>query len=147
MKHLFYRILSLALLFAPLTTEAKAPTDSVLVYALNGRLVQKYSFNDINNLSFTTTDQKEVVHDSMVMQLIRLNNSTTTPKVPLERVDSIVFRSDGVKIMNPADIPNYDKFYLPSASNEGFEGGAAAMLRSDSKWSWWRSAQSSRLRS
>lgn len=142
MKHLFYRILSLALLFAPLTTEAKAPTDSVLVYALNGRLVQKYSFNDINNLSFTTTDQKGVVHDSMVMQLIRLNNSTTTPKVPLERVDSIVFRSDGVKIMNPADIPNYDKFYLPSASNEGFEGGAAAMLRSDSKWSWWRSAQS-----
>lgn len=49
---------------------------------------------------------------------------------------------DAVKIKDPSTIPNYDKYYTPGTWNEGFEGGATAMLRSDSRWSWWRMKQS-----
>jgi hypothetical protein len=47
-----------------------------------------------------------------------------------------------VHTMDPSEIPNYDKYYLPASSNEGFEKGAAGMLRSDARWSWWRMKQS-----
>lgn len=49
---------------------------------------------------------------------------------------------DAVLTMNPADIPDYDKYYIPSAYNEGFAEGAEGMLKSDAKWSWWRMKQS-----
>ncbi|MCI1450894.1 MAG: BACON domain-containing protein, partial [Prevotella sp.] len=50
--------------------------------------------------------------------------------------------SDAVKIMDPSQIKDYDKYYLPAASDEGFENGAKGMLRSDNRWSWWRMKQS-----
>lgn len=50
--------------------------------------------------------------------------------------------ADAVRIMDPATIENYDKFYCPAKYNDGFSGGPEAMLRSDSKWSWWRMRQS-----
>lgn len=49
---------------------------------------------------------------------------------------------DAVHTMDPSQIPNYDKYYLPASGNEGFEKGAAGMLRSDARWSWWRMKQS-----
>lgn len=49
---------------------------------------------------------------------------------------------DAVHIMDPAKIPNYDKFYCPGTWNEGFAKGPEGMLRSDAKWSWWRYKQS-----
>lgn len=49
---------------------------------------------------------------------------------------------NAVLTMKVSDIENYDKYYTPATYNEGFEKGAAAMLRSDAKWSWWRMRQS-----
>ncbi|MCO6026316.1 DUF6055 domain-containing protein [Prevotella cerevisiae] len=49
---------------------------------------------------------------------------------------------NAVKIKSPSEIPNYSKYYLPAATNEGFEKGAQGMLRSDNRWSWWRMKQS-----
>lgn len=49
---------------------------------------------------------------------------------------------DAVHIMDPSQIANYDKYYLPGTWNKGFEKGANGMLRSDAKWSWWRMKQS-----
>lgn len=49
---------------------------------------------------------------------------------------------DAVHIMDASTIKDYDKYYLPSTYNEGFEKGAANMLRNDAKWSWWRMKQS-----
>jgi hypothetical protein len=49
---------------------------------------------------------------------------------------------DAVHIMDVAKIPDYDKYYCPGPGNEGFEKGAANMLRSDARYSWWRSRQS-----
>lgn len=49
---------------------------------------------------------------------------------------------DAVHIMDASTIKDYDKYYLPSAGNAGFEKGAANMLRNDARWSWWRSKQS-----
>ena len=47
-----------------------------------------------------------------------------------------------LKIMDPSQIANYDKYITPGTWNEGFEHGAEYMLRSDAKWSWWRMKQS-----
>lgn len=49
---------------------------------------------------------------------------------------------NAVLILDPADIPNYDKYYTPAAYNEGFGKGPENMLRSDARWSWWRMKQS-----
>lgn len=49
---------------------------------------------------------------------------------------------NAVLTMNPADILDYDKFYMPGTHNEGFEKGSGNMLRSDARWSWWRMKQS-----
>ena len=49
---------------------------------------------------------------------------------------------NAVRIKSPSEIPNYSKYYLPAATNKGFEKGAQGMLRSDSQWSWWRMKQS-----
>jgi hypothetical protein len=49
---------------------------------------------------------------------------------------------NAVRVKSPSEIPNYSKYYLPAATNKGFEKGAQGMLRSDSQWSWWRMKQS-----
>ncbi len=47
-----------------------------------------------------------------------------------------------VEIMDVSQIKDYDKYYCPGTWNDGFEKGAENMLRSDAKWSWFRSKQS-----
>ena len=47
-----------------------------------------------------------------------------------------------VEIMEVSQIKDYDKYYCPSTWNDGFEKGPDNMLRSDAKWSWFRSKQS-----
>ena len=49
---------------------------------------------------------------------------------------------NAVLTLNPDDISDYDKYYAPAPSNEGFGKGKADMLRSDARWSWWRMKQS-----
>jgi hypothetical protein len=49
---------------------------------------------------------------------------------------------DAVHIMDASTIKDYNKYYLPAATNQGFEKGADNMLRSDAQWSWWRCKQS-----
>ncbi len=49
---------------------------------------------------------------------------------------------DAARTMDPSEIENYEMFYCPETYNEGFSGGPEAMLRSDSRWSWWRMKQS-----
>ena len=49
---------------------------------------------------------------------------------------------DAVKILDKADIPDYDKFICPGVWNDGFQKGPDHMLRDDAKWSWHRHAQS-----
>lgn len=49
---------------------------------------------------------------------------------------------NAVLTLDPAEIPDYDKYYIPAAYNEGFEKGPENMLRSDARWSWWRMKQS-----
>lgn len=44
--------------------------------------------------------------------------------------------------MDPATIPDYDKYYCPGAWNPHFEKGPENLLRGDSYYSWTRSAQS-----
>ena len=47
-----------------------------------------------------------------------------------------------VEIMEVSQIKDYDKYYCPGTWNDGFEKGPDNMLRSDAKWSWFRSKQS-----
>lgn len=47
-----------------------------------------------------------------------------------------------VEIMDVSQIKDYDKYYCPGTWNDGFEKGPDNMLRSDAKWSWFRSKQS-----
>lgn len=49
---------------------------------------------------------------------------------------------NAVQTMDPAAIPDYDKYYTPSKYNEGFGQGPEYMLRSDARWSWFRHKQS-----
>ncbi len=49
---------------------------------------------------------------------------------------------DAAHIMDASTIEDYDKYIIPASYNEGFSKGAEGMLRSDSKWSWWRMKQS-----
>ncbi len=63
-----------------------------------------------------------------------------------EKVITITVTQEGnpnaAHIMDASTIKDYDKYIIPSSSNEGFQKGAEGMLRSDAKWSWWRMKQS-----
>lgn len=49
---------------------------------------------------------------------------------------------DAPHTMNPSEIANFDKYYVPSAYNEHFEKGVVGLLRTDGYYSFDRMAQS-----
>jgi len=77
-------------------------------------------------------------------------NTSNTPREALIELTSlgdkieihVTQAASQVETMDPSQIANYDKYYLPNSYNEYFEGGAEAMLRSDAQYSWWRCKQS-----
>ncbi|WP_455672590.1 DUF6055 domain-containing protein [Phocaeicola sp.] len=92
-----------------------------------------------------------VAGDSSVPMLFEKNDSENYREATItltcgESKSTVNIRQEAnpnaVLTMNIADIPNYDKYYTPSAYNDGFAKGAAGMLKSDAKWSWWRMKQS-----
>ena len=88
--------------------------------------------------------------DKQSFGIVMTKNETKTPREAIisltclgdEMEIRITQAASDVDIMDPSTIENYDKYYLPSANNEYFEGGADAMLRSDSQYSWFRMRQS-----
>jgi len=54
---------------------------------------------------------------------------------------TVTFSQD-YKLLDPSEIPDYDKYICPSSGNEHFSQGAEYMLRHDAYYSWHRMKQS-----
>lgn len=95
-----------------------------------------YTTSGVGGTFKLTVDVAANVQDAERTGIIALNCGGETTEVKITQSGSTV------KIMNPSQIANYDKYLTPGTWNEGFEKGAENMLRSDAKWSWWRMKQS-----
>lgn len=70
--------------------------------------------------------------------VVEISSGTSSFSVTIHQNPS----PNAVQTMDPSTIKDYDKFYLPSSYNPGFEKGAEGMLRSDARYSWFRMKQS-----
>lgn len=82
-----------------------------------------------------TVDLNESVYDTRHAKVVILSGTGASISIPINQ-------SYAVKVMKASDIPDYEKYYTPNAGNEGFKEGKEGMLRSDARYSWWRSKQS-----
>ncbi|MBR4267819.1 MAG: DUF4859 domain-containing protein [Bacteroidales bacterium] len=89
---------------------------------------------DIRMPLLLTKNDNEVYREATVV----VKSGTSSFKVLIHQNAN----PDAVKTMSSSSIEDFDKFYLPNSSNEGFEKGLDGMLRSDGRYSFFRFKQS-----
>lgn len=108
--------------------EEEVPCDWIKVDKASGEAGE-------TNIITMTIDPNESAYDTRGAKIVILSGTGAAITIPLNQ-------NYTVKVMKASDIPDYEKYYTPNPGNEGFKEGKEGMLRSDARYSWWRSKQS-----